>query len=352
MNMNNQTIKTTHHFSYLSDIIILGILVFIGIIGRTLLVGWNVQPFPNFELIMVLTFLGALFLRPTLAFLVPLCSMICSDLLLGNPVFIGSQMNKIVLFTYSGFLLIAFVNILVRNKLQPHLQYLQTKTIGLVVGIGIVSTLCYDIWTNIGWWYLLYPHTPEAFVSVFVAGIPFMMYHLISTAITFIVIGIPLIVLMKNTQILAHPKKHTSLHYLPLAAVTLFFIGLSFSGTAMEVPQRTDIWLEHTDTTSVTLIVNGGNINFFDTFCVTQETTVLSVLYDILHTHGIDIKIMYYDTFDATIVTSIGGNTNGNEGYYWQYYVNGDMPICGCDKCPISNGDVIVWSYETMENDI
>jgi len=66
----------------LFNIILLIAFVGAGTTGRTLLVGWNFQPFPNFEIIMVITFLAAIFLRPTMAILVPLLSMIFSDLLL------------------------------------------------------------------------------------------------------------------------------------------------------------------------------------------------------------------------------------------------------------------------------
>ena len=88
---------------------ILLLIGFIGIatLGRYILFGLGVQPFPNFEIIMVITFLAALFLKPTFAIFVPLLSMIFSDILIGNPIFVGSQMNRIVLFTYSGFAIIA-----------------------------------------------------------------------------------------------------------------------------------------------------------------------------------------------------------------------------------------------------
>ena len=93
------------------NILLLMAFVGVGTIARTLLVGWNLQPFPNFEIIMVITFLAAIFLRSTMAILVPILSMILSDLLLGNSIFVGNQMNRIVLFTYSGFAMIALVNI-------------------------------------------------------------------------------------------------------------------------------------------------------------------------------------------------------------------------------------------------
>ena len=69
------------------EISILIALIFIGSVIRTIFIAWNAQPFPNFEIIMVLTFLAAIFLKPTYAILVPLSSMVISDLLIGNPIF-------------------------------------------------------------------------------------------------------------------------------------------------------------------------------------------------------------------------------------------------------------------------
>ena len=120
-------IKNNKEFFY-EFFLLIGFII-IGTIGRTLLVGGNLQPFPNFEIIMVLTFIAAILIRPTLAILVPIFSMILSDLLIGNPIFIGSQMNKIVLFTYSGFALIALINIFNRDRFRNIFTSINLKNI-------------------------------------------------------------------------------------------------------------------------------------------------------------------------------------------------------------------------------
>jgi hypothetical protein len=343
--------KADHQSSLLSDFLILCIFIIMGIIGRTVLVGWNLQPFPNFEIIMVLTFLAALIIRPTLAFLVPLISMIGSDLLLGNPIFVGSQMNKIVLFTYSGFLLICMLNVAGRARIQPRIQAFKIQSFGIIVGVGVACTLLYDVWTNIGWWYLMYPHTPQTFVAVFAAGVPFMIYHLLSASLTFLLIGVPLMMFIKNKHMLTYPKKLPSLHYVPILAVTLLFIGLSFSGTAMQIPQKTDIWLERSDATSVTIIFEGNDWRLTDSICIIRETSVLSLLFDISQRHGFPVETTYYEGFDATLVDSIAGDKNGAL-QYWQYFVNGELPMIGCDTFMVTNGDVVLWSLETVPSDI
>jgi hypothetical protein len=91
-------------------ILLIGLILF-GIIGRYVLFGMGLQPFPNFEVIMVVTFLAVMLIRSPLALIVPLLSMISSDVLIGNPIFVGDQMNRIVLFTYSVFEIIALINL-------------------------------------------------------------------------------------------------------------------------------------------------------------------------------------------------------------------------------------------------
>ena len=179
--------------SIMLDILFFLILVFIGTIGRTLLVGWKLQPFPNFEIIMVITFISVIYLRPNIAFFVPLLCMLLSDLLLGNSIIVGSQQNRIVLFTYSGFALISLFNIINKDKFKTKFMDLNKKNFAFAAGFGISFVLLYDIWTNFGWWFLIYPHTINSLIQVFINGIPFMIYHSISGVITFVLIALPVI---------------------------------------------------------------------------------------------------------------------------------------------------------------
>jgi hypothetical protein len=199
----------------------------IGILGRYLLVLFQVQPFPNFEIITVLTFFAMLMIRPYLAFFVPLVSMVGSDLLIGNPILSGSQINNIVLFTYTGFLLLSIISISLREKSSSALSKIRLKSIGCTMGIGVGLTLIYDIWTNAGWWYLMYPHTIGSLVSVFIAGIPFMVYHMLSAALTFSLIGLPMYVLLQKKDMIRISNPFTTKQKLPLIAITVLFTILS-----------------------------------------------------------------------------------------------------------------------------
>lgn len=211
--------EKTHHIG-VTDLFYFLVFIIIGTLGRTILVGWNIQPFPNFEIIMIITFLAALFIKPYLAFCVPLISLVISDLLLGNPVFSGSQINKIVLFTYSGFLLIVLLSIFTKHHSQSRLQHIRLRSILLSAGIGIGFTLLYDTWTNIGWWFLMYPHTIETLGAVFLAGIPFMLYHMLSAVFTFTILGLPLIYFATKKQLIKKPYPISTTQKTSLLALT------------------------------------------------------------------------------------------------------------------------------------
>jgi len=333
----------------LFDIILLIAFVGLGTTSRTLLVGWNLQPFPNFEVIMVITFLAAIFLRSTMAILVPLLSMIFSDLLLGNTIFVGNQMNRIVLFTYSGFAMIALVNIFNRNKFGKGLAELKIRNIGIAAGIGIGFVLIYDIWTNIGWWYLIYPHTANSLAAVFTAGIPFMIYHLISGAFTFVAIALPIVAYVSMEFKIEMPFKIKNLHKIPIVILVLSLVILSFTGTAMKMPEKSDIWLENSDETSVKIVIIGDEWKMEDNIITYDGDTVFSILKEVTSRNNILLKYTYYEQFDSILIDSINDNLNGENDMYWQYYINGDIPMVGCDKYyDISNGDCIEWRFEVI----
>jgi len=228
MNQNPTPPLKKNKNSLLKDVLIMLSFICIGTFGRLLLVGFGMQPFPNFEIIMVLTFISALFIRPHFAFFVPLISMVLSDIFLGNPVFVGNAMNRIVLFTYSGFLIIALLSILGKKQWLTGLQSIRLKNIGCAIGLAVGFVLLYDFWTNIGWWYLMYPHSLESLSLVLTAGIPFMIYHLLSGVITFLFIALPVVSHSSLSVSLPLQKQEPILQKIPLIAITGIFILLCF----------------------------------------------------------------------------------------------------------------------------
>ena len=150
----------------------------LGFIGRIVL-----HDYSNFETIMVATFLSALVLPRNLTFIVTISMIVSSDIYLGY--FAGS---KIILFTYTGFLFVSFLTSKFKNSIHGDYKPITVYKFG---ASGVLLTLTYDLWTNFGVFLLTYNHTLENLILVYILGLPFMLYHLISSLVTFTLIGFP-----------------------------------------------------------------------------------------------------------------------------------------------------------------
>jgi len=59
-------------------------------------------------------------------------------------------------------------------------------------GAGVVFAVVYDGWTNFGVFWLWWAHTPGNLLAVYTLGLPFILYHLLSSIMTFTLVGLPL----------------------------------------------------------------------------------------------------------------------------------------------------------------
>ncbi len=325
-------------------------LILFGSIGRYLLIGMGLQPFPNFEVIMIVTFLAAMLIRSPLSLIVPLVSMIASDIMIGNPIFVGDQMNRIVLFTYSGFAIIAVINLFNKERLWKSLGHVRVKSLGLMAGLGVGFVLLYDVWTNLGWWYLMYPHDASSLALVYTAGLPFMIYHLISGVVTFIAIGTPVLYYAskKKDSLRLQPLKLQLTQKIPALLLVIGLITLSFTGTAMTVPQKTEVWVEKSNQTSVQIVIQADSWTITDNLVAYEGETAFSLLKRCAEKNSFSVESTYYEEFDSTMINSINNAVSGTAGKYWQYSVNDNVPNVGADKCILTNGDMVKWSFEIL----
>lgn len=154
------------------------LLFLMGFIGRIAL-----HDYHNFETVMVSVFLASMLLPIYLSFIVTISIMIASDIYLG---YFGY--SKILLFTYSGFMLVSFITAKYKNAIEGKFN---SGTMYKFTSSGIIFALVYDTWTNFGVFWLSYTHTIDNLILVYVLGIPFMIYHLLSSIVTFSLIGFP-----------------------------------------------------------------------------------------------------------------------------------------------------------------
>ena len=157
----------------------LALLLFaIGFGGRIIL-----HDYHNFETVMVSVFLAAMLLPSSIALVVTLSIMILSDLYLG---YFGA--SRILFFTYTGFALVSAVTSKYNKVLGGGFS---AGTLYKFSSSGIIFALIYDTWTNFGVFWLGYSHTVENLFLVYALGLPFMLYHLLSSIVTFSLIGFP-----------------------------------------------------------------------------------------------------------------------------------------------------------------
>ena len=158
-------------------------LLMIGAGGRVLL-----NSYPNVETVMVSVFLAAMLLPRHLSVITSLAIIVLSDWYLGYLPNSGNILASIVVFTYSGFLLVNIFGVKIQNWISGKFG---SGAVLKFSGAGISFALIYDIWTNFGVWFLNYEHTLENMITVYMLGIPFMLYHMMSSVATFTMIGIP-----------------------------------------------------------------------------------------------------------------------------------------------------------------
>ena len=137
--------------------------------------------FDLFFVVAIISIISGLLLGGYYTFIVPISTMIITDLVIGN--------NWILFFTWSGFAVLGLIGYLLKSK-----NCLTVKRIPTVLGVGIGGILLYDIWTNFGTWLGgWYTHTWEGLVLCYTNGLPFMFWHLLSTTIAMVAIIVPII---------------------------------------------------------------------------------------------------------------------------------------------------------------
>ena len=128
-------------------------LVIVAVFSRLIPHPWNLTALGSVAL-----FAGA-YLKPrSLAFVVPLCAFLITDLILG--------VHNTMLFTYAAVAICSLLGI----------RYLQKPRVVMVLGMSLASSLIFFAISNFGVWVVgdLYPLNTQGFVNCFVMAVPFI----------------------------------------------------------------------------------------------------------------------------------------------------------------------------------
>jgi hypothetical protein len=96
-------------------------------------------------------------------------------------------------------------------------------------------------------------------------------------------------------------------------------------------------------------LINKGNgeINSYK-IAPSENSTVFSLLEELSARENFKIKFTVYQEM-GVLIKSIDGVENGTDNKYWQYWVNGELPMVAADKKEVKVGDKIEWKFATAQ---
>ncbi len=80
---------------------------------------------------------------------------------------------------------------------------------------------------------------------------------------------------------------------------------------------------------------------------ISNSSTAFSLLESIAQKENFKIESKVYKDM-GVLVESVNGFKNGADNKYWQYWVNGKLPMIAADKNEVKEGDVIEWKFGKM----
>lgn len=75
-----------------------------------------------------------------------------------------------------------------------------------------------------------------------------------------------------------------------------------------------------------------------------EKTTAFDLLKNKTEELGLNLKTKTYDI--GVFIEAIGDRENGQDGFYWMYYINGQMPQVAADKQELNPGDKVEFKFE------
>lgn len=218
-------------------ILLASILIFIGVFCRIILHDFFNSinnPWAEFGVLDVffviaaVSIFSAILLGNYYTIAIPIIVLAITDgfYALVNPLNIAIYPTWLFLFTSSGYIFIALLSLYPKKKSK-----LNKIFIPKILGAGILGVVIYDLWTNFGFWLSYsrvgwYPISLEGLATVYIGGIPFMIWHILSTAIAITVIIIPLVYFTEHKLIKSETMLNPFEKYV-IASATLFLMAVS-----------------------------------------------------------------------------------------------------------------------------
>lgn len=140
------------------------------------------------------------------------------------------------------------------------------------------------------------------------------------------------------------PRKKDVIVYLSIAVMLVMIIYYVSVSDLFE-----DNSNEKTYVHDVELSISAPNWAVSYTAENTSNITVADFLIEWANNEQISIEKQYFSGYNSFLIESIGNYTNGNQDYYWQYYVNKNYAEIGCSDYVLADNDTILWSFEPSQ---
>lgn len=75
-----------------------------------------------------------------------------------------------------------------------------------------------------------------------------------------------------------------------------------------------------------------------------EGLTAFQLLEETAEGNNIELRTKIYDF--GVLIEAIGEKSNGQDGSYWMYYINGTLPMVGADQYFLNPGDKIEFKFE------
>ena len=108
---------------------------------------------------------------------------------------------------------------------------------------------------------------------------------------------------------------------------------------------QVEVEIEQEVKQELTLVINNGEEDaetYISEF--NQGITAFDLLENKAEESGLTLETKVYDF--GILIETIGDKKNGDEGKYWLYYINDEMPMVAADKQELNPGDKVEFKFE------
>lgn len=148
-------------------------------------------------------------------------------------------------------------------------------------------------------------------------------------------------------------KKYSNTKFILLVAILILISGCSIyrnNSSSINDDKRIEKIKETEAQKNQTFLIiksddNTLNLKFKINYKNNDNKTLWQIMKDIFTKNGINVAYQDYGGDLGIFITEIEGKKNGENGNYWQYFINGKYANIGVSNYILKQGDIIEWRF-------